>query len=172
MLRIFIRPAQLEDSLNLGNLHQVLFEETSFMLMEPDELPRDAEFWEHRMASFLNDSKNGFWVAQNERGMLVGFLRMHGNSSLRLAHSAQIVLGVKRSYWGQGIGTHLFETGEQWAKTHGLVRLELTVMVPNRRALGLYHKMGFVVEGLRRQSIRYSHGEYVDEYLMAKILSP
>lgn len=59
---------------------------------------------------------------------------------------------------------------EEWALQHQITRLELTVMVGNRRAVGLYHKMGFVVEALRRKSIRYSGGGFADEYLMAKIL--
>ncbi|MCL5015338.1 MAG: GNAT family N-acetyltransferase [Firmicutes bacterium] len=157
--------------MQLGQLHHALFEETSFMLMEPGELPGDAAFWEKSMTPFVNNSGNALWVAHDDVGNLVGLMRVRGHSARRLSHCAQIVVGVKRNYWGQGIGTRLFEAAEQWAKTHGIIRMELTVMVPNRRALVLYHKMGFVVEGLRRQSIRYSDGEFLDEYLMAKILN-
>ncbi|WP_392396641.1 MULTISPECIES: GNAT family N-acetyltransferase [Paenibacillus] len=41
-------------------------------------------------------------------------------------------------------------------------------MVPNERAAALYKKMGFEIEGVKRNSIRMD-GKYVDEYYMGKI---
>jgi RimJ/RimL family protein N-acetyltransferase len=58
---------------------------------------------------------------------------------------------------------------EQWAEGIGIRRLELTVMTHNERAVGLYKKIGFEVEGLRKDSL-YVDGRYVDEYSMAKLL--
>jgi len=47
---------------------------------------------------------------------------------------------------------------------------ELTVMTGNLRALGLYLRTGFQVEGLRRQAL--VRGTAVtDEYCMGKLLS-
>jgi RimJ/RimL family protein N-acetyltransferase len=111
-----------------------------------------------------------FWVAEGSEGELVGFLRVHGNAARRLSHSALIVIGIVREFWHQGVGTRLFEVMEDWAQKQEIHRLELTVMVPNLRAVGLYHNRGFVVEGLRRNSIRYADGTFVDEYMMAKLL--
>jgi Acetyltransferases, including N-acetylases of ribosomal proteins len=48
-----------------------------------------------------------------------------------------------------------------------LTRLELTVMVHNERAIALYKKMGFEIEGTKKRSMRID-GQYVDEYYMAK----
>jgi RimJ/RimL family protein N-acetyltransferase len=58
---------------------------------------------------------------------------------------------------------------EHWAKGTGIRRLELTVMTHNERAVGLYKRIGFEVEGLRKDSL-YVDGRYVDEYSMAKLL--
>lgn len=44
----------------------------------------------------------------------------------------------------------------------------LTVMTHNSRAIALYKKMGFTIEGLKKHSMKVD-GRYVDEYLMAKI---
>ncbi|PSR33642.1 MAG: hypothetical protein C7B46_08510 [Sulfobacillus benefaciens] len=54
---------------------------------------------------------------------------------------------------------------DSW-KLFAMTRLELTVMLPNRRAIALYHKMGCIVEGAHHQSIRYQDSTYVDEYLI------
>ena len=54
-------------------------------------------------------------------------------------------------------------------RQRGLHRLELTVMVHNTAAVGLYHKLGFGIEGTRKDSLLVN-GAYVDEYAMAKLL--
>jgi RimJ/RimL family protein N-acetyltransferase len=58
---------------------------------------------------------------------------------------------------------------EDWARRVGLHRLELTVMPHNERAIALYQKRGFSIEGEISHSL-YIDGEYVDEFLMAKIV--
>ena len=42
-------------------------------------------------------------------------------------------------------------------------------MVHNERAIRLYKKMGFEIEGTKKHSL-FVNGQYVDEYYMAKIL--
>lgn len=132
------------------------------MLMEPGELSGAVSDWKKRIAPFIHQHQSEFWVVEAET-QLVGFLRIKGGSASRLSHSALVVVGIRQPYWNQGLGTQLFQKMEEWALQHEIIRLELTVMVGNRRAVGLYHKMGFVVEGLRRKSIRYSGGGFADE---------
>ncbi|NMB90388.1 MAG: GNAT family N-acetyltransferase, partial [Chloroflexi bacterium] len=52
----------------------------------------------------------------------------------------------------------------------GIHRLELTVMTHNQRALALYRKMGFEIEGTLRHNMRVD-GVYVDEYSLAQLLT-
>jgi ribosomal protein S18 acetylase RimI-like enzyme len=42
-------------------------------------------------------------------------------------------------------------------------------MVHNQRGVGLYKKMGFVIEGIKKDSLRVD-GVHVDEYAMAKLI--
>jgi RimJ/RimL family protein N-acetyltransferase len=58
-----------------------------------------------------------------------------------------------------------------WAAAHGLHRLELTVMAHNTRAIALYERMGFTVEGRRAECLLVD-GQFVDELTMAAILRP
>jgi RimJ/RimL family protein N-acetyltransferase len=53
-----------------------------------------------------------------------------------------------------------------WAPRAGVKRLELTVHTANARAVALYQRLGFAIEGTRRCSLRVD-GKYVDEYSMA-----
>ncbi len=49
------------------------------------------------------------------------------------------------------------------------IRLDLSGMCHNRRGLALYHKMGFLIEGHRRNS-QLVDGRYVAKYTLSKIL--
>jgi RimJ/RimL family protein N-acetyltransferase len=55
-----------------------------------------------------------------------------------------------------------------WASAIGLVRLELTVHTTNDRAVALYKRFGFQIEGTRQASLLVA-GEYRDEYLMSRV---
>jgi RimJ/RimL family protein N-acetyltransferase len=55
-----------------------------------------------------------------------------------------------------------------WSERTELKRIELTVHTTNLRALGLYLRAGFQVEGVRRNSLRVD-GEFVNEYLMSRL---
>ena len=50
----------------------------------------------------------------------------------------------------------------------GIKRLELTVHTANARAVDLYQRSGFEIEGTRRSSMLVD-GVYTDEYLMSLI---
>ncbi|MEH7464842.1 GNAT family N-acetyltransferase [Bacillus thuringiensis] len=52
-----------------------------------------------------------------------------GGNPKRITHRVYIVAGVTNEASGKGIGTQLFKTHENWAKTKGVIRLELTVRV-------------------------------------------
>ena len=76
-------------------------------------------------------------------------------------------MSVARPWRGQGIGTLLMARAVDWARASGVVRrIELKVFVRNVRAIHLYEKFGFVVEGRHRQAV-YRYGEYVDLLTMA-----
>jgi RimJ/RimL family protein N-acetyltransferase len=79
------------------------------------------------------------------------------------------VIGILEQFTGKGIGTQLFQMLEAWARSNDIHRLELTVMTHNERAIALYKKMGFEIEGIKKHSL-FVNGEYVDEYYMAKLI--
>ena len=94
---------------------------------------------------------------------------MYGGEYQRNRATAYIVVGVLQAFGGRGIGAQLFTAAETWAKAQHIHRLELTVMTHNTRAIRLYQKMGFVIEGTRRDSLCID-GIHVDEYFMSKLL--
>jgi L-phenylalanine/L-methionine N-acetyltransferase len=88
----------------------------------------------------------------------------------RRAHLGELGVCVHDAYCGGGIGTALLtalvDTADRWL---GLQRLQLTVFTDNQRAIGLYRKFGFAVEGtLRAYALR--DGALTDAYSMARLV--
>lgn len=104
-------------------------------------------------------------------GEIIGILNVTTADSYRVSHIGNIFLAVKKAYWGHGIGSILLEETIEWArKTELLKRLELTVQVRNERAVALYQKYGFEIEGTQRRGARTDEGEWLDLYYMGQLI--
>lgn len=104
----------------------------------------------------------------HSNGALIGFLGATGSPIRRLRHSANVFLGVLRDHWGHGVATALMTEIVRWAPTVSISRLELQVMKQNTRAIEVYQRMGFRVEGERRRAY-IVNDEDVDDLLMAYV---
>jgi ribosomal protein S18 acetylase RimI-like enzyme len=69
------------------------------------------------------------------------------------AHIGSLGIGVLSPYRGHGIGEALIKIALQKAKEKGLTRIELTVRENNKAAIALYKKLGFLVEGIHKNSV-------------------
>lgn len=81
-------------------------------------------------------------------------------------HSGRLGIGILSEYRGQGIGEALIRAALEKAKQIGLTRVELTVREGNKRAIALYEKMGFFIEGLHRNAVRVDN-KYENHISMA-----
>lgn len=166
---ITIRHVTDSDADALLQLRTELDRETAFMMLEPGERTMDVEEQRSRLAAIIARDNQTIVLAEHA-GTLVGFLSACGGEFRRNRATAYLVIGVLQAFAGQGIGSRLFAAAEEWAGAHGIHRLELTVMAHNHRAVHLYQKMGFEIEGTKRDSLCVD-GVYVDEYAMAKLLT-
>jgi RimJ/RimL family protein N-acetyltransferase len=163
-----IRTLQPDDAAQFAALMTHLDNETKFMLYEPGERQTTVAQWRERIEQLREGGESEVFVAEAE-GELVGFLRAQGQTVRRLQHTLYLVIGLRAAYSGRGIGAQLFTVMESWARARNLRRLALTVMTHNERAIALYRKMGFEIEGRHTAAIMVD-GVLVDEYTMAKIL--
>ncbi|GHO48090.1 GNAT family N-acetyltransferase [Ktedonospora formicarum] len=150
-------------------LRKLVNEETTFMLREPDE---NAMLAQQQLEQFLSQPPHDhllILVAEHDE-RLVGFLIGERGVRHRNRSRLGIVVGILQAFTGQGIGTQLFRAMEDWAHQQGILRLELTVMTHNQAAVTLYTKCGFEIEGTMRRTMLID-GDYIDEYMMAKLLS-
>jgi len=165
---VTIRKLVPADAAELLTLQHSLDKESSFMLLEPDERMSGLQQVREMIMNFAEGETSALIGAEVD-AKLVGFMSIRGGNVRRNRHSAYVVIGVLKAYQGVGIGTGLFKEMDAWALKNGIIRLELTVMAHNERAIALYIKSGFKIEGTRVKSLRVD-GQWVDEYYMSKIL--
>jgi RimJ/RimL family protein N-acetyltransferase len=161
------REAGPGDAMALLALKRQLDRETRFMLLEPDERAETAQDVAADLER-LAGSNSVVIVAEGPAGV-VGYIDARGGEYRRNRTTAYVVIGVLSAASGQGAGSGLLRALEHWAPAHGIHRLELTVMAHNERAARLYQRMGFEVEGRRRECLTVD-GKLADELYMGKLL--
>jgi RimJ/RimL family protein N-acetyltransferase len=163
-----VRVAGTGDAAALLRLKQRLDQETAFMLLEPDERDTSVQALADQLRE-MTRSGNSVLIVADSGGELAGYVELTGGAFRWNRSTAYLVMGVLAAASGQGVGTGLLAEAERWAAAHGVHRLELTVMAHNHRAVRLYQRMGFSVEGRRAQCLVID-GRFLDELYMAVIL--
>lgn len=163
-----IRTARPYDAAALLDLKRQLDEETAFMMYEPGERDSSVQDLARDIAG-VTRSPNSVILLAELGDQLAGYLELTGGSFRRSRATAYLVIGVRAHAAGRGIGAGLLQRAKEWAGAHGLHRLELTVMAHNSRAIRLYERMGFSVEGRRSECLLVA-GRFIDELTMAVIL--
>ncbi|MBU9714791.1 GNAT family N-acetyltransferase [Evansella tamaricis] len=164
-----IRKINVSDAEAFLAMNHQLDKETMYMLFEPGERKITVEQQQKMLEKLKENPTSEIFVVDNQSGVLVGYLAFFGGQLNRNKHSGYIATGIIEKHRGQGLGKKLFQTMEEWAIEQKIERLELTVMKNNLSALHLYLKMGFEIEGVKRNSLKVN-GELVDEYYMSKLL--
>ena len=162
-----VRKASEQDSAQIISVMQDA-EASGFMLFGPGERQMEAASLSKFISALNNAPKSGFFIAQ-ENDEILGYLMLKSEQLMRTSHRAAIAIGVHSKSRGKGVGTQLFEYVSNWAKQQNLHRLELTVIEHNEQAVHLYKKMGFEVEGIKRDSL-FINDQYVNELYMSKLL--
>lgn len=132
------------------------------------QLPfQSTEIWRKRLTT--NDETQHTLVAIAS-GELVGNLGLTRLTRPRRAHVGEIGMAVRDDWQGKGVGSALMQAAVDLADNWlGLRRLELHVHVDNARAIALYRKFGFEVEGTHR-AYALRDGLYVDTLSMARLI--
>lgn len=165
-----LRSATEADAAEVQRVFFVTYSETEFLSRYPDELQDKHDVLVSWLANKCVSPSELFLVAEHE-GRLVALAGLTGSKLRRFSHGAELALAVMKDYWGLGIGRHLVQALVDWADASGLVRIYLEVVDTNTRAIRLYERFGFEVEG--RLRARRKHGEvFADNLTMARLRVP
>ncbi|USZ68844.1 GNAT family N-acetyltransferase [Halorussus salilacus] len=97
---------------------------------------------------------------------VVGWVHLHAPELDKLAHTAELTVGVLDEYRGHGIGSHLLERGLAWAAANGLEKVYQSVPSTNEDAIAFLDAHGWETEAVREDHYKIDD-EYVDEVMMA-----
>lgn len=97
-----------------------------------------------RMEILSGRSGNGVLVAENEDGVVVGWLHVSGMYFLESAAFAEVLgLIVDKEHRGQGIGKQLLDGAVRWAAEHGYDKLRVRSNLIREDAHRFYEREGF-----------------------------
>lgn len=148
---------------------RLLEEPNSFLEMSEGEF-KLTEKEEMQFLDDCNKSKNSIFLIAEEDGRIIGNLICKGSDREKIKHNVVLGMSVDKNYRNTGIGSRLMEQAIKWAKNTGLVkRIELYVFTTNARAIHLYMKYGFKIEGEKQKALKVND-EYVNEYVMALLI--
>ncbi len=162
-----IRPIMVGDAMGINELRRMPGVFENILGIPSERVKRN----EDGIANMGENTHQFVAVTKNEEGqeIIIGSAALSVFTNPRTRHGASIGMMVHRDYQGMGVGTRLLEAlldiADNWLM---LRRVELNVFTDNERAIKLYKKFGFEIEGtLRKAAIR--SGRYIDEYIMARV---
>lgn len=101
---------------------------------------------------------------------IVASLSFAAGKRKRLQHYGEFGMCVRKKYWGLGIGSILVDELLEWAETRKTIqKVNLSVRTDNLRAINLYLKKGFEIEGKILGMLRIGEVSY-DIYCMGRRL--
>lgn len=114
--------------------------------------------------------RNNLTIVAVVDGKVVGNSTLWHTPLKKMKHVRELGILVIDGYREMGVGRALMDYDIKWArKQDGIEKVELGVFSPNKRAIHVYEKFGFKIEGvLKKQHIL--KGKYADELRMALFL--
>jgi diamine N-acetyltransferase len=126
------------------------------------------ERWVEGLADRPNDKVLAVEGLVEGRWQHIGNVGLHQIELHHRRAEIGIVIGEK-DHWGKGYGTEAMALMMRFAFHElGLHRIELEVFETNHRAIATYRALGFVEEGVRRESI-YMQGRFMDAIRMGAL---
>lgn len=169
MGQINYRRVQESDAQHIVEFYNYVGGETSYLSFEKDEYPLNVEAQIEAIRSLEGNQTNIMLLAM-DGDEIAGIATINSSSKIKARHDGELGIVVAKKYQGQGIGTELIRQLIEWAKGNGVTtRISLDTRADNVKAVSLYLKFGFVVEGCRKNSTLLN-GTYYDLYVMGMML--
>ncbi|MFC4988349.1 MULTISPECIES: GNAT family N-acetyltransferase [Saliphagus] len=161
-LEFHIRPARQEDLAGIVGAIRQVAEERTYIVAETvaDEVDHEEALLRH------NEIESRMFFVATVGREVVGWVHLNAPELEKLAHTAELTVGVIEEYRGNGIGSHLLARGLEWAGSRGYEKVYQSVPSTNEDAIGFLEGQGWKTEAVREDHYKLN-GHYVDEVMMA-----
>ncbi len=168
MLNVSIRKAKITDANIMINFVNKVSDETDYLTAPSNERNITLDTKSRLLGGISKNKKSVMFIALcNDE--IVASCHMHAHNASRVNHRAEFGLSVLKKYWGRGIGSALIINAINYARNNDITKIDLIVREDNKRAIALYKKFNFELEG-RIKNYFYLNNRYYDAYFMGIIL--
>lgn len=162
---VVIREGKREDAKAVITYMEKVSGESDYLTFGDGEFNTTVE----EEAIFIEDSKkyrNALFLIAVCEDEIIGCLTFSGGNRKRIEHYGEFGITVLRKYWGFGIGKILINYLINWARETGIIKkINLKVRADNIKAIKLYKRLGFIMEGAISRFF-YHNGIFYDVYIM------
>lgn len=113
-----------------------------------------------------NESENRIFFVATVDDEPVGWLHLDGAQFDATAHTAELTVGIRRGYRGEGLGSALMDRGLDWAEEQGYRKVYQNLPATNEDAIEFLQSQGWEVESTREGHYLLAD-ELVDEVQLA-----
>lgn len=168
--KYIIRKAKTTDAGKLVEYLALISYESDNLTFGPGELSVTIEEETRFIEKAINSTNQYFVVAEYE-GQIIGNLNFTAGTKPRVSHIGEFGVSVRKEFWGNKIAYELINGLIEWARNGGkITKINLQVREDNDKAIQLYKKFGFEIEGLIKRSFLIN-GTYYNAYHMGKIIN-
>lgn len=167
--RAVLRSPRDEDIPGVLDYLYVSAGETEFILRYPEECSKYTAEGEKALFDRINAADNHAMLVCLVEGKVAGNCEIVWKNGLKTRHRASVAIALLKEFWGQGIGTRMFQEMIRIAEANEhILQMELEFVEGNSRARALYEKMGFRIAGIKPNAIRLKDGRLLNEYYMIR----
>ena len=159
--KVILRPIKVSDAprfvkwLNNPGVYKFLIVREHFTLAKEKKY----------LKNLINSKTHKNFAIETKEGIHIGSVSLEVNP-----HHNRAVFGIfigEKEYWNHGLGSEagrlIIDYGFSKLKLH---RIELGVLEYNPRAMKVYRRLGFKLEGRKREFIKFK-GKYYDDLHMS-----
>lgn len=163
---VVIRPLRLIEIQTFTTLRSDIDKESEYLIAKNGE--RKQGVISALAVSMIHRNRNHLFIAW-DNNKAVGYLSLVFAKFKKYRGNAYLVIALRTEYRNQGIGSRLMDTAEEFAKTNNKHRMELEVFAKNVKAIELYKRRGYVIEGVKKNAVEDESG-FDDVVIMAKAI--
>ncbi|NLM05828.1 MAG: GNAT family N-acetyltransferase [Tissierellia bacterium] len=169
MNNIIIEEARVEDAQKLLDYMKIIGGETDNVTYGKEGIGLSLE-QEENFIRTNRESTTDILLLVKDGDEIVGTGNFTAPKRERLKHRGGIGMTIKKSHWGQGLGSKLLKCLIDFAKNEAKAEIiALEVRTDNERAIRLYEKFGFKIVG-RITGLMKIDGKFIDCHMMELIL--
>ena len=166
---VIISQATKEDAELMIDFYNVVGGETDFLSFGKNQFIKNLIEYEGFLETTKEEANSIILIAKID-DKIIGIASINSSSKDRFKHVGEFGIVIVKQYCGLGLGKKIMDYLVEWSKSNGITKkISLVTNENNYRAIDLYKKVGFEVEGILKKD-NYVNGIYSNSIMMGLIL--